>query len=537
MAANFRFLRLSTLLAVAALAGGCIAPITVREERPPVPAAETVDAGTLRGAAAVGCRGAGDRIALTLGALRSAAGEIERGNLRAVPEYNFLVARLIDHLEAAEINPWREPRVIDDGSDRFVLRGTGPSELAAGEGAFTPTDRLEFSGRHAPDNGIREGIGAPLVGFLDERAADSATTIPYRNVTAVVRFEGGTATLSLENPLVATTTDFAGRRFWLRADYGSTVAYALSRERIDKLGLVRLINPARYSETARLIAVQRYDPERVPVIVVHGLQDTPASFAPMYFELMRNRVIRENFQFWAFSYPSGYPYPMSAATFRDELDRFAAAFPDHRDAILIGHSMGGLISRLMVTDAGDEIWRSFFGSPPDESAINGLSRELLYDSLVFETQPKIGRAIFIASPHRGSELASNWIGKLAVRLVRFPNTLADLRNTVFNTLSLDGPGFELERFPSSIDTLSPKNRFVREINRHPIDPDIPFHSIIGDRGHGDSPDSSDGVVTYRSAHLEGAESEEIVPSNHLAHQHPEAIDEVRRILKRHLRRN
>ena len=89
----------------------------------------------------------------------------------------------------------------------------------------------------------------------------------------------------------------------------------------------------------------------------------------------------------------------------------------------------------------------------------------------------------------------------------------------------------LKRMPNSIDTLAPNNRFVLEINKFPIARGIPYHSIIGDRGRGDTPQSSDGVVPYWSSHLEGAQSELIVPSNHSAPLNAQAIAEVQRILK------
>ena len=99
--------------------------------------------------------------------------------------------------------------------------------------------------------------------------------------------------------------------------------------------------------------------------------------------------------------------------------------------------------------------------------------------------------------------------------------------------TLDAGALKLKRIPNSVDTLAPNNRFVKAINTIPITPGIPYHSIIGDRGRGDTPNSSDGVVPYWSSHLDGAQSELIVPSNHSAHQNPRAIEEVRRILKLH----
>jgi hypothetical protein len=90
--------------------------------------------------------------------------------------------------------------------------------------------------------------------------------------------------------------------------------------------------------------------------------------------------------------------------------------------------------------------------------------------------------------------------------------------------------------PNSVDTLAPNNRFVKAINTVPIMRGIPYHVICGDRGLGGNKDHSkpvmsDGVVPYWSSHMEGAQSECIVPSDHGAHQNPQAIREVKRILR------
>ncbi|WP_338688253.1 esterase/lipase family protein [Haloferula helveola] len=470
----------------------------------------------------------------TLDALRVAARAVVSGKDSAIPEYNYLTGRLIDHLIAAGVSPWQKSLEVESGSTRYLLRGTEPADLKDPGRTFVTCDRLSFTGRYAREEAVSPGIGAPLVAFLSKNGQNlRKKQLPYRSVTAVVRFNGNEATVDLLDPYESLEVRVGGRTLPLKADFGSNIAYGLSKERIDKLGLARLINPSRYDDTARLLMVQPYDPDRIPVLFVHGLQDTPASFAPMYFDLMADPAIREKYQFWAFSYPSGYPYPMPASLLREQLDEVAALHPGHKDIVIIGHSMGGLISRLMVTDVGDGIWRSMFGTAPSETSISGYSRELLEDSLLFNARNDIDRAIFISAPHRGSELATNIIGWIGVKLVRFPSTLADLRNTLVTSLSLDASGFQLDRFPSSIDTLSPTNRFVRLINEYPIRSTIPYHTIVGDRGKGDTPDSSDGVVAYWSSHLDGAVSEKVVPSDHSAHQHPEGIEEVRRILHLH----
>jgi hypothetical protein len=193
-----------------------------------------------------------------------------------------------------------------------------------------------------------------------------------------------------------------------------------------------------------------------------------------------------------------------------------------------------MISRLMVTDANDTIWRSMFGTPPAETHVRGASRQLLEDAVVFDNREEIDTAIFIAAPHRGSELSNNFIGRMFSRLVRMPTFLTDARNAVASVVTADAASLQLDRAPNSIDTLSPNNRFVREVNKLPIAPGVTYHSIMGDRGKGDTPDSSDGVVPYWSSHLDGATSERIVPSGHSAHENPEGIEEVRRILNSRL---
>ena len=241
--------------------------------------------------------------------------------------------------------------------------------------------------------------------------------------------------------------------------------------------------------------------------------------------------IQRRYQLWVFSYPTGYPYPYSAALLRHELDGIARAFPDRKPVILIGHSLGGMICRLVVTDAGDRIWRDFFGKTPAQTPITGRSCALLQDAIVFNHRPEVKRVIFITTPHRGVLIAANWVGRFVSRLIQTPSFLADMRDTLFSILTVDSAAMQLNRMPNSMDTLAPNDRFVMEMNKFPITPGIPYHSIIGDRGRGDTPKSSDGAVAYSSSHLDGAESELIVPTNHSAERTPQASAEVIRILK------
>ena len=177
------------------------------------------------------------------------------------------------------------------------------------------------------------------------------------------------------------------------------------------------------------------------------------------------------------------------------------------------------------------LWIEAFGKPPAQVEMPEESKRVLEEVLIFNHRPEIGRVIFMSAPHRGSDLASNWIGRIGAGLVKAPGRFLSLQPVIHQATALDPAALQLKRLPNSVDTLAPNNRFVMEINKLPIAPDIPYYTIVGDRGRGDTPNSSDGVVAYWSSHLEGARSEFIAPCNHSSPRNPQAIAEVHRILK------
>nr|WP_218280815.1 alpha/beta fold hydrolase [Verrucomicrobium spinosum] len=276
------------------------------------------------------------------------------------------------------------------------------------------------------------------------------------------------------------------------------------------------------------------------VLVIHGLNSSPATYTPLINSLRSHEEIRRHYQFWFYSYPSGYPYPYSAAILRNELDAVQKRFPLKKKMVVIGHSMGGCISRLLVTDVDDKLWLKTFGKPPSEVNVSAENKALLMQSLIFTHRPEVGRVIFVSAPLRGADMASGVAGRIGSRLVRAPGKLLAVGTEAFTLLTpLPEGTLKLNRIPNSVDTLAPNNRFVMNINTFPLTPGIPYNAIVGDRGKGGNKDKtkpccSDGIVPYWSSYLPGAESELTVPSGHNAHQNPQAIAEVRRILLLHV---
>ena len=474
-----------------------------------------------------------------LEALQSASDELRRnpGNATAVRDYNFGVSRIFQVIHDAKLDPWTNPLRVPTTRGDFVLtcKPDPRPEWNPALFEFTPADEYDVGGKYVTERTTRDGLGAPIVAVEwkagKERRAQLAPSRIFRTVTAGAQFHGRRCVLEFYDPLDKETVSFYGRTVPLAADFTVPLAVMLQETDPAKHELSRVLNPEKYAHTAAIERLQPFNPNKTVVLVIHGLSDSQATWTPMLNKLRADPVIRKNYQFWFYSYPTGYPFAYSAAILRKELDEVEKQFPKLKPMVLIGHSMGGCISRLLLTDSGDELWMKIFGRPPDEVPLSPKTREYFRQELFFRHRPEIGRVIFIASPLRGSNMATGLTGMLAAMIIRESALSSQASEEMLRATNIREEELKPKRRANSVDSLSPKSRFLNALNTIPMTQGVPYHTIIGDRGRGDSPNSSDGVVPYWSSHLDDAKSEDIVPSNHSAHQNPQAIEDVLRILK------
>ena len=539
-------------LCLALVLSGCARYSSVSERRPQFRPARSVASALVsveRGIVA-GLQKERSEPLVALGDYLAAAEAAERELVRnpndtaARADYNFAVARAIGTIRRAKIDVVSGPLNVPSAGGGYVLsikRDPRPQWNPALY-TFTPADQFDVKGKYVTGQSFKEGLGAPLVAIGRDMNKDmkESFSLPrtFYGVTAVIRFEGRSAVISLEDPLNTERISFGGRSFPLAADFTVPLAVMLASAKPERYEIPRLLRPEKFEETARITRLQPYDPNKTVVLVIHGLMDTPATWTPMINALRGDEQIRRNFQFWIFSYPSGYPYPYAAAILRRELDAIEKKFPLKKPMVVVGHSMGGCIARLLVTDTGDKVWMEIFKKKPEQVRLQPESRKLLTEALIFRRRPEVGRVVFISAPLRGSDIARNPLGRIGSMFVKSPATLLDASRDVFRIVTFHGDDLKLKRMPNSIDTLAPNNRFVKAINTVPITSGIPYHVICGDRGLGGNkdqakPEMGDGIVPYWSSHLPGAQSERIVPSDHCAHQNPQAIEEVKRILGLH----
>ena len=477
-----------------------------------------------------------------LPALQAASRELECDptTATAVRDYDVGIARVFQIIHDAKLDPWSAPLTVPSSAGDFTLthKPDPRPEWNPALYEFTPADEFDVGGKYVTERITRYGIGAPIVAVEREpknRRADFAPSRIFYSVTVVAHFKGRRCVLSFEDPLARETVAFNGHTVPLAADFTVPLAVMLQESDPKKYELSRLLDPEKYARTAAIERLQPYDPNKTIVLVIHGLMDSQATWAPMINKLRGDPVIRKHYQFWFYSYPTGYPFPYSAAILRDQLDGVEKRFPKMKPMVVIGHSMGGCISRLLLTDSGSKLWMNIFGRAPDEVPLSPRVREYFRQELFFQHRPEIGRVIFIASPLRGSNMAKGLLGSLAAMIIREGTVSSQASQEMLRLTRIEKAELKPMRRSNSVDSLSPKSRFLNAMNTIPMTPGVPYNTIIGDRGRGDSPNSSDGVVPYWSSHLNGAESEDIVPSGHGAHQNPQAIAEVLRILQTNAR--
>jgi hypothetical protein len=418
---------------------------------------------------------------------------------------------------------------------------------------FTPVAAMEVQG-------FREryrwpGIGAALAAATKplpgkESAFDMIAPRMRLPATALVRIaeplrqlRGRELRGALEIHTVAAAASVAidGREVPLEVEPTASLAFMLSEARPwerELRGFLQRVGTV--TPETRLVSLQLHRPGRIPVVFVHGTASSAARWAEMVNTLYQDPLIRARFQFWFFSYDTGSPIAYSSLLLRDALQNAVArldpagAEPALREMVVIGHSQGGLLTKMTVVSSGSRFWDNLSRHPLASLTMSKASRDLLKRGLFVEPLPFVRRVVFIATPQRGSYIAGSRLAHWVARFVSVPLDVVKAA-TDLATLDLGGTGFGSNLvLPTSVDNMTPGNRFIKTLADLPVAPGVGAHSIIAVKGDGPPEDGTDGVVAYESAHVDGLDSELVVRSPHSCQGNPHTIAEVQRILRLHL---
>jgi pimeloyl-ACP methyl ester carboxylesterase len=407
------------------------------------------------------------------------------------------------------------------------------------------------------------GIGSALVTSLTHAEGEqdlAFTRIPptlkmaataflqMENVEAGLRNGRLEGNLALYTNQESTSVSVGGRTVPLEFGLTTALAYTLEGSQAYALELKGLLSgdlqlvkdTARFKDNVFLMAPYRRG--RIPLVLVHGTASSPARWAQLLNEIINDQELWNRYQVWLFTYNTGNPILYSGGILTQGLRSVVEELdPEGKDAalrkmVVIGHSQGGLLTKLTAIESGDRFWDRAFTVPIDQVDVSPETRALLQRSLFYDPLPFVHRVVFISTPHRGSHLAGGYITDLLRRLISLPAALFSPLQEVFekSPAAVTARAMEAE-IPRSTDNMNPESEFIKTFASIPIAPGVIAHSIIAV----DNPDDpkeewDDGVVAYGSAHIDGVASEFIVQSGHSAQESPLAIEEVRRILVENL---
>ena len=283
--------------------------------------------------------------------------------------------------------------------------------------------------RTSPQPNQSLAIGAPVVLEYDtSRASIYPRDGMFLPATAIYRRVHNQPHLSF---IAADNRITLGRTIYpLVTDKAAATSMLVRRaRRVAQSGLTNLLHPDVRAK-GEIVLTQPYDPNKIPILLVHGLQSTPFTFLQLVTALESDPEIARRFQFWHFYYSTGTPVLLNALRLREQLERTVHIvdpndddFATHR-IVVLGHSMGGLLAHTLVSSSGDRLWRSLFVVPPEQlrgnpETIAALATRVLLPAQSAESCAPSSSPLRIAA----AAMADSWIGGLAKSLIRLPNEL------------------------------------------------------------------------------------------------------------------
>ncbi len=412
--------------------------------------------------------------------------------------YNYAV----QHVVGALFERWRARSASGELRDDDTLAAAGWQVRAqldsfrlpggvARPNAMVPATSLRFDGLRSTYR--RDGFGAELVAEVSpaqvgdptaimagakpgQAVADTAgySELSYAPTTVLLRFDGDSLAQVLDtrsvviapyDPYRDNEVVVHGQRLPLAANFTAAYGLWLARSGFAKQSLRSMLGREHGIEQPHLYLMQPYDPNRRIVLMLHGLASSPEAWVNVANEIMGDEQLRRHYQIWQVYYPTNMPIAWNRAQIETLLQQTLHDFdqqwqaPASRHMVLIGHSMGGVIARLLVSTSGERMWNDLLAGRDLSGERGARIRERLQPLLRFAPLPQVDRAIFIAAPHRGTTFAEGRIGRLVGGLIRLPAALLARFTEVMRDIA--GDHGVPQRLPNGIDNLRDTDPFVR----------------------------------------------------------------------------
>ncbi|MGP9802232.1 esterase/lipase family protein [Rheinheimera sp. NSM] len=399
------------------------------------------------------------------------------------------------------------------------------------------------------------GLGITVVGQRENTGSELDRYFPpegiFRPLTVMP------VKLDFSNPVLPVLTlrgiymqqqqqwPLAQQQYALNYDPASAYLCLVEAAVADQLEKTGLFNADKVEDKLGIYAIEPLSEDKIPLLMIHGLNSSPLIWRRLSWAIFSNPQLAARYQVWHAFYPSGPPPFFNAMRLRKLTDELLQHISPDLQAVaannmlLVGHSMGGVISKTFVQNSGTALWDATFYRPAAELAVDDDTRRTLEDIFIFTAKPYVKGVVFIDTPHRGAATADGWIGRLASMMITLPKAMKSVFNQMWLALTKDDikpamRGYMSGFGPNSVDVLSPRHPLVQQLTRLPLQ--VPVYSVIGNDDPArcsdvvSCPGLNDSVVPYNSAHLDAALAEIVVPSEHNSYQSLQAIEFISNIL-------
>ena len=342
----------------------------------------------------------------------------------------------------------------------------------------------------------------------------------------------------------AEELQFGEQRYPVHYDLATPYLLLAEAAQVDRFELTGLLRAAEVESKLGIYVIEPLVTDKIPILMIHGLYSSPLIWRRLRWAIYADPQLAKRYQIWHAFYPTGPPPFFNAMRLRRELDQLraelhslaasnsAATSPALAQMWLIGHSMGGIISRTMVVDSGNALWDRTFKVAPEQLRLEEQALEPLREIFFLTPKPYVSAVVFLDTPHQGSDQARGLAGRLASSLIRLPGSMYQVFSRLWQDERMHYLTDEMRPYmsaqgPDSVRVLSPSHPLLQELSK--LQPQVPVYSVIGNNRPKRCqtplvcPGLNDGVVSYHSAHLPQAQAELIVPSKHDSYQSPEAI--------------
>lgn len=198
-------------------------------------------------------------------------------------------------------------------------------------GAFTDLNNDAIYQTDEPAAYIPDDDGNPRGLAVDAGAETTLEPIDVSNPIALSERPDDTVDVGKLEPTLGQVTTLDHRRF--------------SRKNA-RLGFSKPLSHIE-DNTGGLMFLEELDPDRIPVLFVHGVKGTARDFRKLIASLDRTR-----YQMWVFQYPSGLPLKPTTNYLLKALRELHKRH-QFRELMIVAHSMGGLIARHVVQESAD----------------------------------------------------------------------------------------------------------------------------------------------------------------------------------------